>query len=413
MKAEIITIGDELLIGQVIDSNSAYIARELNKIGISVYQITSVSDDGEHIHTALDDASKRVRLVLITGGLGPTKDDITKAALARYAGVRLVTDGGTLRHIESIMASRHIAMNPLNKKQAEVLENCIVIPNTCGTAPGMWFEKEGIVYISMPGVPFEMKTMMQDELIPRLRQYFETDVILHRTLLVSGIPESSLALLIEQWEDHLPPYMKLAYLPSGGMIRLRLSTSGTDKAFIEREVEEAIEKLRPILGKHLLSVQDELPEELVGRLLSERGETVSTAESCTGGNIAHMLTTVSGSSQYFKGSVVAYANEVKVSLLGVVASDIEQYGAVSKIVVEQMAQNVRKLLDTDYAVATSGIAGPTGGTVEKPVGTIWVALATKSRVISKLLHFGNNRENNIQRTTTAALNMLIEQLRGD
>ncbi len=410
MNAEIITIGDELLIGQVVDTNSAYIAQELSKIGISVAQITSISDNRKHILTTLEEVSRRVSLILITGGLGPTKDDITKTTLAEYTNDTLKVDLETLRHIETMMEARHFAMNPLNAKQAEVPAHCTVIRNSCGTAPGMWFEKDGTVYVSMPGVPFEMKTMMQDELIPRLRKRFQTDVILHRTLLVSGIPESALALKIESWEDNLPSHIKLAYLPSGGMIRLRLSAYGTNRDVIAQEVETVVEALRPILGKNLLSMNDELLEELVGRLLMEKKLTVATAESCTGGNIAHVLTSVSGSSQYFKGSVVAYANEVKINLLQVDAFDIERQGAVSREVVEQMASNVRRLIGTDYGIATSGVAGPTGGTPDKPVGTVWVSVASAKQVKSKLFHYGSIRENNIQRATTSAIHMLIEEL---
>ncbi len=411
MNVEIITIGDELLIGQVIDTNSAYIAKELNRIGMGVLQITSISDSREHILTALKEASKRVKLVLITGGLGPTKDDITKNTLAEYMGDKLVIHTPTLRSIEEMMTMRHISMNSLNVKQAEVPEHCTVIPNTCGTAPGMWFEKDEVVYISMPGVPFEMKTMMQNEILLRLQQHFAKEqVILHRTLLVSGIPESALALMIEDWENKLPSNIKLAYLPSGGMIRLRLTAFGIDKDVTETQVEKEIVKLRPILLKHLLGENDEIPEELVARLLTEKVKTVATAESCTGGNIAHLLTSIPGSSRYFKGSVVAYANEVKIDVLDVRSSDMEQYGAVSREVVVQMAENAKRLMKTDYGIATSGIAGPTGGTNDKPVGTVWVAVASDATTAAKLFHYGNNREHNIQRASVAALNMLVELL---
>ena len=410
MNAEIITIGDELLIGQVVDTNSAFIARELNRIGISVFQITSVSDSRQHILAALEEASRRVSLVLITGGLGPTKDDITKNVFAEYTDDRLVLHDETLRRIETMMTARNIAMNPLNVKQAEVPSRCTVIPNSCGTAPGMWFEKNGVVYISMPGVPVEMKTMMRDELLPRLQQLFGGDNILHRTLLVAGFPESELSLRIEDWENALPPHIKLAYLPGGGIIRLRLSTSGDDMQELAVQTKEQIEKLRLILGDHILSENDEQIEEIVARMLTEKKQTVATAESCTGGNIARLLTSISGSSAYFKGSVVAYANEVKENVLRVNFADIRQYGAVSEQVVTQMADNIRHLMDTDYGIATSGIAGPTGGTPEKPVGTIWIAVASKSKIVTKLLHYGNNRESNIQRSSIAALNLLREMI---
>ena len=410
MTAEIITIGDELLIGQVVDTNSAFIAHELNSVGISVFQITSVSDNRQHILSALEEASRRVRLVLITGGLGPTKDDITKSVFAEYTDDYLIEHAETLRHIEAMMAERGIAMNPLNAKQAEAPSRCTILRNNCGTAPGMWFEKDGVVYISMPGVPFEMKTMMKAEVLPRLRQRFSTGNILHRNLLVVGFPESSLALHIEDWENSLPPPIKLAYLPSSGMIRLRLSASGDDLHYLTAIEEKEIEKLKLILGNHIVSEIDEQIEEIVARMLTERGQTVATAESCTGGNIARLLTSISGSSAYFKGSVVAYSNDVKEKILQVNPHDLLQHGAVSEQTVMQMATHVRQLMGTDYGIATSGIAGPTGGTPNKPVGTIWIAVASSSQTAAKLLHCGNNRENNIQRTSVAALNLLREML---
>ena len=409
-KVEIITIGDELLIGQVVDTNSAFIARELNKIGISVFQITSISDSREHILTALEEASRRASIVLTTGGLGPTKDDITKSAFAEYTDDRLIFHPETLRNIEAMMAARGIAMNSLNIQQAEVPSRCTVIPNSCGTAPGMWFEKDGVVYVSMPGVPFEMKTMMLDEVLPRLQQRFRTTNILHRTLLVIGFPESALALRIEDWENHLPQNIKLAYLPGSVIIRLRLSASGDDMQYLSAQTEKEIEKLMSILGNHIISENDELMEEIVARMLTERRKTVAIAESCTGGNIACLLTSISGSSAYFKGSVVAYANDIKEKMLQVNISDLQQYGAVSEQVVTQMATNVRQLMGADYGIAVSGIAGPTGGTEKKPVGTIWIAVASASQTVTKLLLLGNNRESNIQRTSTAALNLLREMI---
>jgi len=410
MTSEIITIGDELLIGQVVDTNSAFIARELSKIGIGIYQITSVSDHRIHILSALEDASRRASLVLITGGLGPTKDDITKSVFAEYTGDRLETHAETLRHIETMMAARNIAMNPLNVKQAEVPSRCTVLTNSCGTAPGMWFEKNGVVYVSMPGVPFEMKTMMHDEVTPRLQQHFNVGNILHRTLMVIGFPESALALHIENWENNLPANIKLAYLPGSGIIRLRLSTAGEDMQNLYAQTEKEIEKLRPLLGEHIISENDEQIEEIVARILTEKKQTVSTAESCTGGNISRLLTSISGSSAYFKGSIVAYDNRIKEEILHVNPDDIRQYGAVSEQTVTQMAIHVRQLMNTDYGIATSGIAGPTGGTPEKPIGTIWIAVSSASQTVTKLLHYGNNRENNVQRTSTSALNLLREMM---
>ena len=309
-----------------------------------------------------------------------------------------------------MMAARGIAMNPLNAKQAEVPSCCTVLRNSCGTAPGMWFEKDEVVYISMPGVPFEMKAMMNDEVLPRLQQRFNTGNILHRTLLVTGFPESALALHIEDWENSLPPQIKLAYLPGSGLIRLRLSSFGSDRQRLETQTEEEIKKLRSILGSHIVSENDEMIEEVVARMLTERGQTVATAESCTGGNIARLLTSIAGSSAYFKGSVVAYSNDIKENMLRVNPHDLQQYGAVSEQVATQMAVHVRKLMGTDYGIATSGIAGPAGGTADKPVGTMWIAVASSSQTVAKLLHFGSNRESNIQRTSTAALNLLRETI---
>jgi len=285
-----------------------------------------------------------------------------------------------------------------------------VLRNSCGTAPGMWFEKNGIVYISLPGVPFEMKTMMQNEVQPRLQQRFEANKNLHRTLLVIGFPESELALLIENWENNLPQHIKLAYLPGKGMIRLRLSASGDNIHKLTAEMEAEIVKLRLILGNHILSENDESIEQIVARILTEKKLTVATAESCTGGNIASLLTSISGSSAYYKGSVVAYSNAVKENILNVNKNNLQQYGAVSEQVVVQMAKNVRQLLATDYGIAATGIAGPNGGTQNKPVGTIWIAVASASQTRTKLLNYGNNRENNIQRTSIAALNILREMI---
>ena len=408
--AEIITIGDELLIGQVVDTNSAYIAHELNTIGFNVYQITSVSDSRSHILSALEEASRRVRVVVVTGGLGPTKDDLTKAVFAEYTGDFLVAHEETLHHIETMIFSRGIAMNALNVKQAEVPSRCTVLRNSCGTAPGMWFEKDGIVYISMPGVPFEMKTMMQDEVLPKLQKRFNTGNNVHRTLLVKGFPESALALHIEDWENNLPQQIKLAYLPGVGMIRLRLSISGGDKQTLATQIEAEIAKLRHLLGNHILSENNELLEEIIARVLTEKKLTVATAESCTGGNIACILTSISGSSAYFKGSVVAYSNDIKERFLQINPDSIRQHGTVSEQVVTQMAVNARKLLNADFGIATSGIAGPAGGTPGKPVGTIWIAVASASQTKAKLLNYGNNRESNRQRTTAAALNLLLEMI---
>ena len=404
MNVEIITIGDELLIGQVIDTNSAFIARELNRIGLRVWQISSVSDSRQHILSALEEASRRASVVIVTGGLGPTKDDITKSVFAEYTGDQLVINAETLRNIENVLANRGLEMNPLNVKQAETPSRCTILRNCCGTAPGMWFEKDGIVYISMPGVPFEMKTMLQNEVITKLKERFCGEQIQHRTLLVTGFPESELALLIEDWENALPQQIKLAYLPSKGLIRMRLSTYEKGQ---EAKVEKEIQKLKIILGNNILSEIDEQIEEIVARSLTERKQTVATAESCTGGNIARVLTSIPGSSAYFKGSIVAYSNDVKTNVLGVNPLELQKFGAVSEQTVTQMAVNVRKMMNSDYGIAVSGIAGPTGGVPSKPVGTIWIALASDSGCVAKKLKHGENRENNILRTTTEALKFLL------
>lgn len=408
---EIITIGDEILIGQIVDTNSAWMAVELNKAGFQLAQITSVHDEADHIKKALDEALLRADVVLMTGGLGPTKDDITKQTLCEYFGTKLVFNPDVLENIQQIYHTRQSVMNELTKSQAMVPENCTVIQNRAGSAPITWFEKEGKVIVSMPGVPLEMKKVMSEEIIPRLQKYFKTPAIIHKTVQVYGIPESQLALRLTEWENALPEYLHLAYLPNFGIVKLRLSGAGQDEYKLEEAINQQIETLKSILGESIFAYEDKPVEKIIYEKLKISGLTVSTAESCTGGNIAHRLTLIPGISDCFKGSVVAYHNELKINALGVSARDIEQYGAVSSQVATQMAEGARKVMQTDLAVATTGIAGPTGGTDEKPVGTIWISVSSPERTITRSFNFGQfARENFIERSTMAALMMLNEMI---
>jgi len=409
VKVEIITIGDEILIGQIVDTNSAWMATELNKSGFELAQITSVHDDANHIIESLEMALKRADVVLFTGGIGPTKDDITKQTLTKFFKTKLIFDESVIANIERLFSTRpNFVLNELTRLQAMVPENCTVIQNLVGTAPVTWFEKDGKVIVSMPGVPYEMKNVMSTEIIPRLQQHFKTPVLLHKTVQVYGYGESSLALLIADWENELPDYISLAYLPNSGIVKLRLSGVSEDILALEFTMNQQIAKLSKQLGNAIVAFEDIPIEKLVGNLLKSKSLMVATAESCTGGNIAHQFTSVPGSSEFFKGSVVAYSNEVKTNVLQVSAQDLEMYGAVSQVVVEQMAINVRKLLRSDISVATSGIAGPTGGTVEKPVGTVWISVSSGDKILSREFRFGALREQNIIRATQAALLMLKE-----
>jgi nicotinamide-nucleotide amidase len=409
VKVEIITIGDEILIGQIVDTNSAWMATELNTAGFELAQITSVHDDANDIIEALEMALKRADVVLFTGGIGPTNDDITKQTLCSYFDTKLVFNDSVYQNIERLFANRpNYKMNELTKAQAMVPENCTVIQNEVGTAPITWFDKAGKVVVSMPGVPYEMKRAMSVEIIPRLQKQFDTPVIIHKTVQVYGYTESALALKIAEWESNLPEYIHLAYLPNSGVVKLRLSGFLENVLALEFVMNQQLDLLSQLLGNAIVANEDILIEQLLGNLLIASGKTVSTAESCTGGNIAHVFTSLSGSSSFFKGSVVAYANEVKENVLQVNSADIETFGAVSQQVVEQMAVGVCKLLKTDVAIATSGIAGPTGGSDEKPVGTTWIAVCSDDMVVSREFSFGKLREQNILRATQAALLMLKE-----
>ena len=409
VKVEIITIGDEILIGQIVDTNSAWMATELNISGFELAQITSVHDNEQHIVESLDLALNRADVVLFTGGIGPTKDDITKLTLCKYFNTKLVFDESVIRNIEELFSTRPgFTINELTRAQAMVPENCTLIQNVVGTAPVTWFEKFGKVIVSMPGVPYEMKNVMSTEIIPRLQSHFKTPVLLHKTVQVYGYGESALALMIEDWENELPDFISLAYLPNSRIVKLRLSGISDDMLALEFAVNQQIDKLHQILGDAIVAFEDLPMEKIVSEILKSKSLTLATAESCTGGNIAHQLTLIPGSSEFFKGSVVAYSNEIKTGVLGVCADDIENQGAVSQTVVEQMAKGIRKLTNTDFTIATSGIAGPSGGTPDKPVGTVWISVCSADMIISREFRFGTLREQNIIRSTQAALLMLKE-----
>jgi nicotinamide-nucleotide amidase len=406
MKAELITIGDEILIGQIVDTNSAWMGQQLNLQGIEVYQVTSVHDDHTHIMTALANAEKNADLVLITGGLGPTKDDITKDCLCEYFETELVFHPEVLEHVTSLLSSRNVSINKLNRDQAMLPASCTVLHNSAGTASGMWFERNGTIFVSMPGVPFEMEAIMTEEVFPRLIERGISQSIVHKTVLTIGLPESMLAEKIEAWENSLPSFIKLAYLPSPTSVRLRLSAYGNDKALLEETINRKVNELLTIIPDNIFGYDDDNMALAIGQLLIQSSKTLAVAESCTGGNIAHYLTSNAGSSAYFKGGVVAYSNEIKNKLLEVSADTIEVKGAVSKEVAEAMALGAMKALNADYALSTTGIAGPDGGSEEKPVGTVWIAAAGPSGVISEKFVFRHNRERNIIRSSQTALNLL-------
>ncbi|WP_282013998.1 competence/damage-inducible protein A [Marinifilum flexuosum] len=410
MQAEIITIGDEILIGQVVDTNSAWMAKELNKYGIGVSKITSISDQADDIVRTIEAAMKRSPLVLMTGGLGPTNDDITKKTLSDYFGMKLIQDDELYQKIQDRLAKYGIPMNRFNREQALIPDRARIIPNDFGSAPCMWFEKEKSILVSMPGVPFEMKGIMKNGLIPAITDHFATSEIVHKTIMTDGIGESVLAQMLSDWEGNLPQDMKLAYLPSPGKVRLRLSITGDSKTELEKMVDAEVQKLKKILPDNIFAYDDIAIEERIAELLLKKGKTLGTAESCTGGYIAHLITSHAGSSAYFKGSVVSYSNEIKQNVLGVNSKDLEEFGAVSQEVVEQMAIGARKVLNTDYAVATSGIAGPDGGTDEKPVGTVWIALAGDFGVQSEKLELYKVRERNIKVSAFKVLNLLRKEL---
>lgn len=407
---EIITIGDEILIGQIIDTNSAWMAQKLNDIGAKVERIVTISDTLDEIISALSEAEKRSDIVLITGGLGPTKDDVTKKALAKYFNCGFTFYPEIEVHIAKLFEGFGKKMSKLNSLQAELPSACEPLKNSQGTAPGMLFERNQTVFVSMPGVPYEMKGLMRDHVLPRVKSKFELPTIIHRTVLTMGMGESWLSERIADWEDALPAEIKLAYLPSPGRVRLRLSAFGSDESKLNEILENEVSSLIKLIPELVFGFDNDTIESVVGNLLRESGKTISTAESCTGGLIAHKLTSISGSSDYFLGSIVSYANEVKMESLGVSEQNIIDFGAVSEEVVIQMAKGVKSRMKTDYAISVSGVAGPNGGTEEKPVGTVWIAVAGPSGVTAKKHQFGHDRERNIEISANVALNMLRKQL---
>jgi len=410
MQAEIITIGEELLIGQIVNTNAAWIAERLNEAGISVRQVSVVSDSENEILRILGEAYQRSELVIMTGGLGPTRDDVTKLALCRFFDTNLVLNDEVLEDVRTLFSRRNLGLTELNRQQAMVPEMAKIIRNQNGTAPGLWLEKEGRICVAIPGVPYEMKTMIEDHILPELKKRRKDRFIVHRTILTQGIGESFLSEIIAEWENSLPQFIKLAYLPSPGMVRLRLSASGSKEAELREALSGEEEKLLKLIPQYIWGFERETLEEVIGRLLKEKGLTVSTAESCTGGFLAQKITSVAGSSAYFRGSIVAYANELKTRFLWVNENLIKKHGAVSRNVVEAMAINGCQTMSSDFCVATSGIAGPTGGTPEKPVGSVWIAVAFGEKVTSKLLHLGDQRDRNIARASLAALALLREKI---
>lgn len=409
---EIMTIGDELLYGQVIDTNSAFMGQELGKIGLRVRQISSVSDRADEIVAALDQARQRARVVLITGGLGPTKDDLTKHVLARYFGAELIMHEPTLRHVEEIFRRFNRPMLDVNRQQALVPANCEVLPNAVGTAPGMWFEHEGTVFVSMPGVPFEMKRLMSDHVLPRLQSQFHIAPIEHVVVMTAGLGESFLAQKIEDWEAALPANFKLAYLPSFGAVRLRLTGSDDGQPDLRGRMLALLPALRERIGEYIFAEEETTLEATIGKLLLAKGLTIGTAESCTGGMVAQRLSSVAGSSAYFRGSIVAYHNDIKQQELGVQPETLAAFGAVSEATVREMAEGARRRLGVDVAVATSGIAGPTGATDTKKVGTVCLAYADATQTITREYVLDRGRALNTEYAAQSVLTLLRQQLAG-
>lgn len=406
MKAFIITIGDEILLGQITDTNSRYAAAALVRRGIDIIEMQSISDDPQAITHAVQRALAKADIVLVTGGLGPTKDDLTKKTLAAYFGSELVFNEQAYRWVEQVLAHYPRAnMNAYNKNQALLPSNCIALHNKKGTASGMWFEREGKILVSLPGVPFEMEQILTDEVLPRLEKYLAGDLVRYYMLTVFDVPESELAMQLQTYEEQLPKGLKLAYLPAAGFVRLRLTAKGNTGVV---QLDHQYEQLKAALSGLQVAEETERPENYFAQEIARLGITVATAESCTGGNIAHLITQVPGASAYFLGGVVSYANEVKVNVLGVSADDLKQYGAVSEPVALQMAQGVRRITGADWAVSTTGVAGPDGGTKEKPVGTVWIAVAGPRAAFSRQFHFASTRERNIGKASFKALELLVQ-----
>lgn len=413
IKAAIITIGDEILIGQIVDTNSVSISKYLNAAGITVAEKLSIGDSAEQITQTLQRVMAFADVVIITGGLGPTKDDITKFTLARIFSSSMREDSRVADHVRRLLAARGIEYNELNRSQAMVPERCEVLFNAHGTAPGMWFEGErGEIVVSLPGVPFEMEHLMSEEVMPRLRERLSLHANIHRTMITSGLAESILAERISAWEESLPAGVKLAYLPAPNVVRLRLSAYDVEgEAQMRQTIEELFGQLYKIIPEYIVGFENASVQELVHNMLIERGQTLATAESCTGGVIASRFTAMAGASAYFMGGVVAYANSVKCDVLGVEAKDLEHYGAVSEQVARQMAEGARAVAKADYAIATTGIAGPTGGSAAKPVGTVWMAVATPSGTISMMRNCGTDRGQIVNRASAYAIEMLYKELK--
>ncbi|SHH35036.1 competence/damage-inducible protein A [Winogradskyella jejuensis] len=412
MNAEIITIGDEILIGQIIDTNSAFLGKELNKIGVSVYQITSVQDDKAHILKSLKEAEENADIIIITGGLGPTKDDITKHTICEYFDDNLVQNDVVLEHIEHLF-SKYIntPISDINRQQALVPSKSMVLTNRFGTAPGMWLEKNDKVFVSLPGVPYEMKALITNEVIPKLQKRFQFPYIAHKTLLTYGLGESAIANRIEAFEDNLPDFIKLAYLPNLGRVRLRLSGKYTNEAVLNAEMQKQVELLLPQIEDIFVGYEEDLSlEALLGKQLTKMGKTVAVAESCTGGSISQAITTNAGASKYFKGSVVSYASESKSRILGVSEEDIKTHSVVSEQVAKSMAKGVLELYDTDFAISTTGNAGPSKGDADAEVGTVWIGIASKDHVYAEVFKFSNQREKTIKKATNKAFEMLQKEI---
>ena len=417
MKVTIINIGDELLIGQVVNTNASTMAGMLTEAGMEVRKTVVVGDNHDEIWAAIDMAMNESDAVLVTGGLGPTKDDITKKLLCEYFGSELVENRMALDNVRRIFESRGYELTPVNRAQALVPKCCEVLNNDLGTAPCMWFlspKEKGTVLVSLPGVPFEMEWLMQNRVVPQLQEHFRTDHIINKNLLVQGIGESFFSDLVEPWEMALPKCIRLAYLPQAGMLKLRLTARGTNRQTLQTAIDKAVDELYPIAGQYIVGEDCETLAELAHKLLTDKGKTLATAESCTGGAIASQFTAQAGASHYFRGGIVAYSNDIKENTLGVKHSTLEQYGAVSEQTAREMVEGVRQLMDSDFAIATTGIAGPDGGTPEKPVGTVWIAVATRTNTETALLSFpGRRRQQNIERSTNQAIAMLIKAIKNN
>lgn len=411
MRAEIITIGDEILIGQIVDTNSAWMAQKLNLAGIKVKQISSVSDDRQHILEALNESKSRADLILITGGLGPTKDDITKKTLAEYFKTGYRLDQDALENVKRIFLKYKAPLLEINIKQAEVLDNCVTLLNLNGTAPGMWIEHEDKIFVSMPGVPFEMMYMMEEQVIPKIKQAFKLPIIIHHTILTAGIGESILAEKIESIEDSLPEHIKFAYLPKLGTVRVRLSGDGQNEEQLKKEISIYAKKIIDKIHEFVIAENDTSIEKVILDFMEAENLSLSVAESCTGGYISHQFTQHPGSSKVFLGGAVTYSNSLKISILGVSEITINNFGAVSEETVKEMSEGAKSAFHSDYSIAVSGVAGPDGGTIEKPVGTVWIAVTGKTKTITKTYNFGNKRTQNIERSATTALVLLYKLMK--